>query len=508
MQRIGQKFSAVNSIPENDKKASLAGKWNQWTRIFIAKVDGKFQTISANMLERFVASFLKIFNVNYFKIALGAKEVKILTREELNATDKKAPPVFAKSIPPAVKPNPALVQVPYQQAAPALPRVPVQNIPQQAAVNVHPAGSPPQLQAAPPQAINNAQQLPVVQPQHVPAPQAINSPQQLPGAQPQQVPAPQAINNPQQLPAVPAQQLLPVVPQQIPPAAAPANNQPNPQEMQELQNALDNHIAVFNSQDLEILRGHLLTTFHPYGPAKLAQVNWFIDYKIQQAVQQAARPPQQAPVAALFRPDFDALPQAARPLDFVLAPNGLSQYNREGDRYKSACALMSAAYLVQNKEATPQSIEEAIRSPRVPPPQHLDLGDDQVIRYAHPANRLDPIPAQNIGGMNIYDHTIMDGDWPQFLQNQLDGLFNPTGGCLLLRNSKTYCIRRKNDGSNQIEFFDSHGYSQLTGKNGGFVATFRDLRHLKEFLTLCQPLQPIPGGQPGYALVFAKAVKK
>ncbi|MCE5317656.1 MAG: hypothetical protein LLG04_09930, partial [Parachlamydia sp.] len=496
--------------------ACLTGKWNQLRRLFIVQVDSHYQVFSLNMFQRFNATFLKIFQLNYFKMVLGGKQLKVLGPKDLNLTAKKvsqhAPQPVSIPAPPTVPPStqPAnLRPAAGPQRASAIPSLPGVSPENMRNFEYFCAGyafdhSGDEVKAfmrslyVSPQHANIRQELEIYLNWKIPAapqplPAAITSP---PAAQPANVAqAPQT--HPAPIPAPPA------VPQPV--AARHVIPGLSPEEIEEFETSYDVHAASnaagISGQDI---RQQMQLTFQIFPPEKRAKLEIYLNWKLPQPAPQLAAPQPSAPAAAVAAPHLDELPSDARPSRFVVARNGLSQFNRDGDRFKSSCALMAAAYLAANKQATPQSIEEAINSPRNPANEHLEVGDDQVAKYRQQGNRLEPIPAE--ATIPINEHTLQDAEWAQFLQNRFDQLFNQTQGCLLVKNSKTYCIRRVSN-SSAIEFFDSHGYSQLTGKEGGFVAEFRDLKHLKAFLNKFKPFIPIPGGQVGYALLFAKSVK-
>ena len=169
---------------------------------------------------------------------------------------------------------------------------------------------------------------------------------------------------------------------------------------------------------------------------------------------------------------------------------------------------MSAAYLVYDQDATPEAIQSAILSPPKAPAQHLPLFDDvkwEPLKYETDTHHLQTDPHGDVGGMPLYHHQSNAREWAKFLRNNLDAPFNKTGACLLLANSLNYCIRRKSDRSGKIELFDSHGYSQLAGKEGGYVAEFNDLAHLKRFLLANGRFKPVADD---YILLFSKSVRK
>lgn len=133
---ISQRYDDLTNIPVNDKSQCLRGRWNNWLRILIIKVDARYLVISANMIERFVYALLKIVQIDYFKLKLGGKEVKVLDPSELNATDKKIsslnparvitpdqPPVVASS--PATLPKTPLTPPVQSQTLPLTPAIPV-----------------------------------------------------------------------------------------------------------------------------------------------------------------------------------------------------------------------------------------------------------------------------------------------------------------------------------------------------------------------------------------------
>lgn len=472
-----QKYNTIQDIPVQMKNACVAGKWNQWRRVFIAKADAQFQVFSLNLLQRFAAAFLSIFQFNYFQMILGKKEFKILGPKDLNPTAKKVA---------AQAPQPPAISIPEP------PAVPQGTQPDN--IRVIPAPVPRTINDISPERKREFEQhYQLVGADHL-RDEIRAHMRGLYRANPAALQELEIYLN-WKLPAGP-QPALPIIPGLT------------PEEVRRFESRCEyNRINAPNRNIVQDLRDD----FSYWGPDMRNKLEIYLNHCFPHHLPQQANPvgtPQQQPPQnpVIATPHLDALPVSVRPLRFIHAPNGLSQYNRDGDRFKSSCALMSAAYLTANKQATPQLIEEAIRSPVNPADEHLGLGDDQVAKYRHGGNRLAPIPAQNVGGMEIYDHTVLEADWPHFLQGQFDVLFRPTLGCLILSNSKTYCVRRMTT-SNRIELFDSHGYSQLTGANGGFVAEFRDLKHLKDFFAHFQPFQPIPGGQPGFSLLFAKSVK-
>lgn len=467
-----QKYNTIQDIPLNEKNACLAGRWNHWRRVFIVKADAQYQVFTLNFLQRFAAAFLDIFQFSYFKMILGGKEIKILGPKDLNPTAKK------------------VAQQAPQQTGIIVPEPPAA-----------PQGTQPNnlLEAPAPRTFRELspeikREFTEIFQNYAPYHFRDETRAYMRGLY---------RNNPEKL-----RQLEIYLNRWLP--AGPKPPLPHipgltQEDVRRFETQFDYWSHALPMCDIT---RELRDAFSLWDRETRDKLEVYLEFKVPHlAPHQVVPAPQvnyQAPPQNLVgaTPDLNALPPNTRPLKFTMAPNELSQFNRSGDRFKSSCALMAAAYLAVNKDATPQVIEEAILSPVNPASGHLELGDDQVAKYRHGANKLETVPA--FPGV-INDHTVVAADWPGFMQNQFDLLFHKTNGCLILSNSKTYCIRRMSNGKG-IELFDSHGYSQMTGANGGYVAEFRDLKHLKEFLGHFQPFQTIVGGQAGFAVLFAKSV--
>lgn len=272
----------------------------------------------------------------------------------------------------------------------------------------------------------------------------------------------------------------------------------------QIEDSLDAHqvmLEVNNEKfDFARLKREVLKTFSVEGPEKTA--------KVKAALETIEKRRNPTPPSAKLPPHLEALPKDARPSHFILAPGGLSQYSRKDGDFKSACVLMSAAYLVNNQDASERAVEAAIMSPKKAPTQHLALFDDttfEPLKYETATRRLHTVAHGNFGGMPLYHHQVEAAKWGDFLQNKFDNPFYKTGSCLLLANALNFCIRFKSDGSGKIELFDSHGYSQLTGKEGGYVAEFPDISTLKRFLSEEGRFKPVADD---YILLFSKSVRK
>lgn len=105
--KVRATYNSISNIPQVYKNEFHYGRWNNWSRVLIFKVNNRYSVVTANMLECFMATFLKILQIDYFKLKLGGK-VKVLDRRELNVTDRK--------ILPAIKPAPIAPASPNIQA--------------------------------------------------------------------------------------------------------------------------------------------------------------------------------------------------------------------------------------------------------------------------------------------------------------------------------------------------------------------------------------------------------
>lgn len=94
MRIIQQPCQHYSEIDKRHIQRALGGKWHQLTpRTFLVKRDAKYLAVSFHCLDRIAAAFLKIFQIDYFKHLLKAKEFKIL--------NPRMPPNSAKATPAA-----------------------------------------------------------------------------------------------------------------------------------------------------------------------------------------------------------------------------------------------------------------------------------------------------------------------------------------------------------------------------------------------------------------------
>ncbi|MCE5317310.1 MAG: hypothetical protein LLG04_08100 [Parachlamydia sp.] len=98
--KIGN-YASIQAIPYHEKNSCVLGRWNQWRRIVIVKVDSHYHVYSLNMIQRFVAAFLKMMHLNYFKMVLKV-EIKVLGPKDLNSTAQKVAQQSPVAAPPQV----------------------------------------------------------------------------------------------------------------------------------------------------------------------------------------------------------------------------------------------------------------------------------------------------------------------------------------------------------------------------------------------------------------------